>query len=143
MSHRGLAVLLASSLCLAPLTAKAADAEPQKTESRSDGAARVAGWVVVSVGVEAAVVATVTSFMMLHRDSVRSDNCDASKHCTEAGIEANNALRSLGPWNAGAWALAAVGIGVGAWLVLSNPPDDGVRTAIGVGPGGVGLRGSF
>ncbi len=126
---------------------------------------RVAGYVALAVGTQAAIVALVTSGMMLHQDGARGDACDANKRCTQAGIDANDNLSQLGGWNAGAWALAAVGLGTGTVLLLLNPsekrpsmrpgtagPDAPARSSAasgiflgapgGAGPG-LGLRGTF
>ena len=112
---------------------------------------RTAGWIFVAVGAEAATVALVTSVMLLHDNSVRSSECNAQKACSVDGVDANSRIRSLVNWNAGAWAVAAVGLGAGAYLVLSNPRHadqaGATRTAIGVAPNGSGvgldLRSSF
>ena len=98
------------------------------------------GWVFIAIGAEAATVALVTSGLLLHDKGVRSSECDGQKVCSSDGLDANNRIKSLAGWNAGAYALAAVGLGVGAFLVLTNPASDGAtRTAIGVGPNGSGV----
>ena len=76
---------------------------------------------------------------MLYDNSVRSDECNAQKICSPRGIDANSRLDALAPWNAAAWAVAVVGIGAGAYLILSNPPESQKTTAIGVGPDGSGM----
>jgi len=124
-----------------------AEAAPAGSESpkpasaeRSDATARAYGWISIAVGAEAAIVAVTTSFMLLHDKSVRDNNCDSAMRCSQAGIDANNAIRTLKWWNAGAWGVAALGLGVGAFLVLTNPPDGrSPSTAIGVAPNGSGL----
>lgn len=131
-----------------PAATPTATAEPARPPP---GMGRTAGWIFVAVGAEAATVALVTSVMILHDNSVRSSECNAQKACSVDGVDANNRIRSLVTWNAGAWAVAAVGLGAGAYLVLSNPrPADhagGTQTAIGVAPNGSGvgldLRSSF
>ncbi|MGH7282109.1 MAG: hypothetical protein ACRELY_11335, partial [Polyangiaceae bacterium] len=92
------------------------------TSSGGDQGLRAAGWVSLAIGASATVVAIATSGLMLHEQSVRSSDCNAQKVCSTDGINANNNLSANAPWNAGAWALAAVGTGVGVFLVLTNPP---------------------
>ena len=117
-----------------------------KNEHASRQMNRVWGWVAVSVGVEAAILATVTSFMMLHQNSVRGDNC-TDKVCSPDGLAANGKLADLAGWNAVAWGVAVVGVGAGTFLLLTNPSDRALGTQVGVGPTGSGsgllLRGSF
>ncbi len=91
--------------------------------------------------------------MMLHENSVRSSDCNAQKICSSAGADANNKIDAMAPFNAGSWIVAAAGLGVGAYLVLTNPPkSDASSTApapspptasIGVGPNGSGMGLNF
>jgi hypothetical protein len=118
----------------------------------------------VAVGGAAGVVALGTGYVMLHDRSVRSSGCPTQGTCTQEAVDANSQLRSIQDWNTGAWVLTAVGIGVGAFLVITHPPrehdkhepqppaDKGPAgppaeqpgtTAIGVTPNGLTLRGSF
>lgn len=118
---------------------------PAPNTPGSTALARTYGWTSVSLGAMAGAVALGTSAMMLHQNSVRSSNCDAQKECTQAGLNANSQLSALSGWNTGAWLFAAAGLGIGAFLLISNPPDKGYEgsTAITIGPGGAGLQGSF
>ena len=107
---------------------------------------RALGWVVLSVGAEAAVVATITSFMMLHQNGIRSDDC-VDKVCSAAGLSANETLHNLEWWNAGAWVVTLAGVGVGAILLWTNPTDAALHAEVGIAPTGSGssllLRGAF
>lgn len=133
--------------------------DPPASESAdSNKLTRYAGWAVVALGAGAATFAVATSVMMLHESSVRSSDCNAQKVCTSDGVAANDKLGLMGAFNATSWVVAAAGIGVGAYLVLANPPRDDASTIkppqstsptaeIGVGPTGTGtglnLRGAF
>jgi hypothetical protein len=125
-----------------------------KNKKGSDRSARTIGWVLVSVGAEAALVAFPTSIVLVNDVSARSDNCNAQKVCSAGGFGANAQIESLKWWNAGAWVLAAVGVGVGTYLVLANPPrksaaslEPGRDLKVGVATIGTGtglsLEGSF
>ena len=120
--------------------------EPLPATHDSGGAARTIGWVSIAVGSEAAIVAGVTSFMVLHEKGVRDDNCNAQKVCNATGIEANGTMDTLLGWNAAAWVVAIAGIGAGTALILTHPVKDH-SVAVGVSPtaGGmaVGVRGTF
>jgi hypothetical protein len=76
--------------------------------------------------------------MMLHDKSVRDSQCNGNV-CSQAGLDANAQLSALAGWNAGAWAVAAVGVGVGAFLVISNPSTGAPKTAVGIAPNGSGV----
>jgi hypothetical protein len=140
-------------------SSNAANADPPASESAdSNKLTRYTGWIVGAVGAQATIFAVATSFMMLHENSVRSSDCNAQKICTSDGVDANNKLGLMSAFNATSWVVAAAGLGVGAYLVLANPPRNDASTVtppqstspsaeIGVGPTGTGaglnLRGAF
>ncbi len=84
---------------------------------------------------------------MLHDKSVRDGNCNAQKVCSPSGFSANGDIASLAGWNAGAWVVAALGLGIGGVLVLSDHAGSSQRAAItvnAVGSGaGLGVESSF
>jgi hypothetical protein len=120
---------------------------PPPVGNRGSDRARTMGWIALGIGAEAAIVAGVTSIVILNDLSARSNGCDAQKVCTTAGFGANAQLDSLAGWNAGAWVLAAAGVGVGTWLVLTHRPEGKPSAAVGVTTTGSGaafsLKGSF
>jgi hypothetical protein len=123
--------------------ATASSTDDEARERRSRRSARDLAWVSLGIGATAAVVAGVTGVMMLHYQGQRSSDCDGNKVCSTDGLNANTQLSQIGPWNAAAFGVAAVGLGLGAYLMLTNKADDGAHTALGVTPGGVRLEGSF
>lgn len=155
MSARLVASVVASSLFLGTVAPAFADDTAQPAAKKSETyeerdarqRARMDGWILVGIGGASALIAVGTSIFMLHDKSVRDDNCDANKVCSSAGLSANNELGQLVGWNIGAWAVAAVGLGVGAFLVLTNPSDKEMGTQVGVGQTGSGtgflLRSTF
>jgi hypothetical protein len=116
---------------------QAKDDKPAKDE----GMWREWGWISVGVGATAAVVALGTSYVMLHYNSIRNSNCNDAKVCSQSGSDANYEIRDIAAVNVTTWAIAAVGLGVGAFLVLTHPRKDGSGTTVGVSPNGSG--GSF
>jgi hypothetical protein len=111
----------------------------QSANHESGRAARALGWVSLSIGAEAAVVAGVTSFVLLHEKAIRDDSCDAQRVCSQHGLDANATIASIVPWNTAAWVVAAVGIGAGAFLLFTNRSDTGRRTMITVSPAAAGV----
>jgi hypothetical protein len=133
----------------APPETSHAETNPQEEHGEAHSSRqmnRVWGWVALSVGAEGAALATITSLMMLHQNSVRSADC-TDKVCSPDGIAANGKIGDLAGWNAAGWAVAVVGVGVGAFLILTNPSDAALGTQVGLGPtasgSGLLLRGSF
>jgi hypothetical protein len=115
---------------------------PPPAHHRSGRAARTLGWVSLSLGAEAAVIAVVTSFLLLHEKSVRDDNCDAQRACSQRGLDADGTIASLVGWNTASWIVAAAATGAGAFLLLTNRSDSGRQTTIAISPNsaGVGVR---
>lgn len=130
-----------------PQYARSTSNSTPSSASSSSRTARTYGWVGVGVGAEAAVAALVTSVMILHDKSVRDANCSTEKICSPAGLDANQDIGLLEGWNTGAWIVAAAGLGIGAYLILTEPADGGQRTALAIGligsGTGLGLRSSF
>jgi hypothetical protein len=132
--------------------ATSADESRLQSERRTEGTEdsghaerqtnRALGWAAISIGADAGVVAVVTSFMMLHENSIRSDNC-VNKQCNSSGIAANDELHQLALWNATAWVVGAVGLGAGLVLVLTNPSDKQLHAEVAATPSGFLLRGAF
>lgn len=125
----------------------AASAEGQKTEvvipllqavegktvtvtKETTNTKRTVGYAVGGVGLVGLAAAGVTGFMILDAKS------NADKHCTggpngnqcidatgaqdSQGVNAVNSGKTLGPINAVAWGVGAVGVGVGAFLILTS-----------------------
>lgn len=137
----------------APATAPASTATASDRDAHADDVdhdrdlARMGGWVAIAVGGLAGIVAIGTSIAMLHDKSVRDAGCDANKACSSDALSANADLAGTSPWNTGAYVLAAAGLGIGAFLVITNPSEPETATRIGVSPTASGatvsLHGSF
>jgi len=106
------------------------DETREERESRQLG--RTWGWVAVGIGGAAGVVALATSGLMLVKKSERDDHCDAAKVCSQEGLDANGLLADLGGWNAGSWIVAAAGLGAGAVLLFTHPPDRATGVQVGL-----------
>jgi hypothetical protein len=104
---------------------------------------RTIGWFSLTLGLASATVAVGTSIMMLSDLSTRNSDCNAAKMCSASGVNANNQISQLAGWNTATYVVAAAGIGIGAFLLLTNPKHGETETAVGVTPNGVLLRGTF
>jgi hypothetical protein len=133
----------AASQPAASATTEGSGSSPSDEAHGSDAMPRTIGWFSVGFGVASGAVAIGTSVMMLNDASTRSNDCNAAKQCSSAGLNANTQLGQLGAWNAVTYATAALGIGIGAFLLITNPANGEKQTALGVTPNGVLLRGTF
>jgi len=117
-------------------------------EEKSDPTVpRAYGWIGIAIGAEAAIAAAATSAAVLDYKSTRDSGCNAQKVCSADGLSANSQIGSLVGVNAAAWVLAAAGLGVGSYLLLTHPLDKERHTSITLAPSGttagVGLSGTF
>jgi hypothetical protein len=129
-------VLVATAWLLYSADSHAEDPAAGRSSGRT---ARVLGWVTLSLGAEAAIVAVTTSFLLLHEKNVRDAECDAQKTCSQRGLDANSSIASLVSWNTASWIVAAAGLGGGAFLLLTHRPE-ARQTAIGVSPSAAGVE---
>jgi hypothetical protein len=140
-------LVLAQAVPAEPAAAPTPAAPPPSSEPpaerHSNRTLRSVGWISLAIGAGAAVVAVGTSLLILHEKGVRSDNCDANKVCVLDGSDANNSIGSNVGWNTASWIVAAVGVGAGAFLLLTNPKEPSRSAAVGVSPAGSGLGLSF
>jgi len=107
----------------APVTNVTADTAPSSSQ-------RTMGYVLGGVGVAGLVVGTVAGVMVLDRKSTVDDNCNASKVCNQEGLDAAESGRTLGVVTTTGLVVGALGIGIGAYLILSSPKEQGPHTAL-------------
>ena len=89
------------------------------------------------VGIAGAVVGGVAGVMTLQKKSIANDECDdALKICSAEGKDANDAGRTLGAISTVGFVVGALGLGAGAYFLLTDP--GGKETALGVHPGAGG-----
>jgi hypothetical protein len=133
-----------------------ATAAAVRTETGTDGSdpgrdphrmRRVLGWVALTIGAEAAVIAVATSILIEHQKSVRDDDCNAAKVCSAPGFAAVGTIHTIVPWNTATWFVAAAGLGAGTVLLVTSPKESERSTAITLSPGpsglGLGVRSTF
>lgn len=84
---------------------------------------RIVGWSATGVGVASLWVGSVTGLFAIDRESVRSENCNASNVCNATGVEAARSGSSLATVSTITLAAGALAVGAGVYLVLSNPSN--------------------
>ncbi|HEX6274112.1 MAG TPA: hypothetical protein VFZ53_13785 [Polyangiaceae bacterium] len=91
---------------------------------------RTLGWVLGGVGVAGLAVSAVTGVMVLDRKSTVDEEC-TNDTCSTKGDEAAASGRTLSTVSTIAFVAGAVGVGVGAYFLLSAP-DAPVSARVGV-----------
>ncbi len=91
---------------------------------------RTVGWGALGLGLAGAAAAVVTGIMVLQDKKTADANCPNMGCVNQKGLDAVSQGKTLVGLNAAAFAVAAVGLGAGAYLVLSNPPSP-VTAALG------------
>jgi hypothetical protein len=103
---------------------------------------RTAGWVMGGIGVAGLAVGGVAGILTLGHKSTVDDNCNANtKTCNSTGYDAAQSGKTLGLITTTGLIVGAVGIGVGAYLILSNGSAGETHTVVTAGwmGGGTGL----
>jgi hypothetical protein len=130
-----------------PLSGQATVSDPIAPMDPTSRTMRTLGWIGISVGAEAAIVAVGTSALLLHEKQVRDADCNARRICSSAGVDANGTIGTLVGWNTAAWVVTAAGLAAGGILLAISWRDAQRTTAITVAPTGsgvgLGVRSSF
>ena len=108
------------------------------------GRNRTAAYVVGGVGVASLIAGVVTGVMGLHQESIGDANCsDATRTCTQTGVGANDAARSLATVSSIALVVGIVGTGVGTYLYLTAAPPQHGAALTQIRPLSVGWVGTW
>jgi hypothetical protein len=115
---------------------------PVRDRKSDDGSGqRTAGFVIGGIGIAGLAVSLVAGAQALGEKNTVDDECDQNR-CTQAGLDAADSGKTWVTVSNVAFAVGAVGVGVGAFLVLSAGSSRGSETAVGAHavPGGGALR---
>lgn len=94
------------------------------------GNGKTLGYVLGSIGIAGAVTGAVAGGLMLHQKSIVDGNCNADKRCNPAGLDAVSTGRTLGIVTTIGLVTGALGLGSGAYfLVTAGPAPDGTPAA--------------
>jgi hypothetical protein len=84
------------------------------------GGSRTLGWIVGGVGVAGVATGVVTGLMLASRRSTLESACP-NKSCTsQSDVDLASSAKPLLAVNAAAWIAGGVGLGLGAFLILSG-----------------------
>jgi hypothetical protein len=97
---------------------------------------RTAGWIAVGVGAAGLGVGVVAGVLTLERKSTVDDNCMPDKRCNPVGYDAAQSGKTLGVVTTAGLLVGAVGVGVGAYLLLRGDDARGPSVTARVSPDG-------
>jgi hypothetical protein len=107
--------------------------DPHANDSRAQLTAkprpRTLGWVVGGIGVAGVGAAAVSGLMLVNQRSKVETLCPDKSCTTQEGVDAAAMGKTLLVVNTAGWIVGAVGLGLGAYLVLS-PSSSRVTTAL-------------
>ncbi len=87
----------------------------------SKGSTRTLGWVLGGVGVAGVGAGIASGLMIVDTKKTVTDNCSADKVCTQEGLDAAASGKRWLVVNTAGWIVGALGLGFGAYFVLSSP----------------------
>ena len=90
---------------------------------------RTLGWVLAGTGVAGVGTAAVTGIMLLDYKQTVDADCPNKSCATQEGFDAAATARTLTTVNTAAWIAGGVGLGLGAYLLISTAPKDKGTTA--------------
>ncbi|MCA9631120.1 MAG: tetratricopeptide repeat protein [Myxococcales bacterium] len=101
------------------------------TDDSSSGK-QTLGLVFGGIGVAGVVIGSVTGLMALGKQSTVDDECDSNGFCSAAGADAASSGSSLATISTIGWVVGALGIGAGAYFLLSGEKE-GPKTGFRAG----------
>jgi len=126
--------------------ARPAPARPAVPPDTSSQDRRIAGWIVLGLGVVGLGVAGVTTGILAANDAHIEDECPGNV-CSEDGLETADSSRSLFPVNAAGFVVGALGVGIGTLLIVTSgsnaPKSTGIRARVTADGATLGIHRRF
>lgn len=104
------------------------------------------GYVIGGVGAVGIAVGAITGIVGLSKQSTGNDNCDdVRRTCNQTGVDANETARTMAPISTVGLFVGVLGVGAGAYLILTSKPTHSVAigTQVRGGSASVNLNASF
>jgi hypothetical protein len=117
--------------------------EGTRREETPDGGRRTAAYVVGGVGVAGLIAGTVTGILTMTAASTYRDHCNAAGACDPTGLDAASTGRTVQVVSPIAFALGALAVGTGAYLLITSRRPDGPTLNLGASGAGASLVGTF
>jgi hypothetical protein len=96
---------------------------PVVEKSVDAGSSNAFAYVLGSVGIAGMIAAAVTGGMLLDTNKKVKNHCDEQHRCDQVGLDAADRGKILVPINTVSWVVGVVGLGSGAYLLLSASSD--------------------
>lgn len=137
----------ANSASSASVTPGAPPVAPPPPPGGGDSSRRTAGYLVGGVGLAGVVVGSIFGIKTFAKKSDSQSHCNATtRTCDGAGIELQDSARSASTISTIGFGVGLLGLGAGAWLLLSAGPSStestGVRLTPMIGSSGASLSAS-
>jgi hypothetical protein len=136
-----------TTLALEPAPAPTPALASEQPPEPYDATQRTAAWIVGGVGVAGVIVGSVFGVLSIVKHNESDKYCEQGGMCSDVrGVEAMDAARAAGDVSTVAFVVGGVALGAATVLLLTAPEEhDGapMSARIGIGPGGVSLRGVF
>jgi hypothetical protein len=116
------------------------------TGDTKKGSSRTLGWVLGGVGLVGVGAGVASGLVLVNTKKTVADNCSVDKVCNADGLNAAATGKKLLVVNTVGWVVGALGLGFGAYFVLSAPKSQTTAAlAPSIGPDGASLScvGSF
>jgi hypothetical protein len=120
--------------------------EPESAPTPAPQAPRsspyLVGWIVGGVGALGLALAGVSGLVLMSEKSTADSGCTNKTNCSPAAESAISANKSWLVVNTAAWIVGAVGVGAGAFLILTHrDAQPAARVGVASMPGGAGVSG--
>jgi hypothetical protein len=110
-------------------------------EAKSSGSSSVWGWALVGAGAAGIGVGAITGVIALNKKSSLDAKCNPG--CPPSASSELDAFRSNRTLSYVSFALGAVGLATGGYILLFTGQKDSSHVAAGVGPGTIEISGAF
>lgn len=108
-----------------------APAVSHDTASKAKSRSPVLGYVLGGVGVAGLITGAVAGALVLQKKGIVDDHCDADKRCDDEGMDASKSGKALGIVTTVGLVTGVVGLGAGAYLIVSaGSSGDGAAASV-------------
>jgi hypothetical protein len=124
----------------------AVDTSAGASSTPTSNTSRTVGWVLGGVGIAGVGTAIASGLLLVSAKKTVADNCTADKVCSQQGLDAAENGKKLVIVNTAGWIVGGIGLGLGAYFVLSSPKSStSAALTTRLGPDGASLScvGSF
>lgn len=110
--------------------------DDRRSDARRSGHStkRAAAYVALGAGGVGIVLGTITGIVVINKKSTMESHCDGAFACDDTGLDAASSGETFSTISTVTFLVGAAGLGVGAYLLLSDDSQDQSTAAIGFVP---------